>query len=56
MTTNARLTWRALGDRSSAADLLRELVGFPAERPLALAGEGLAGAAYGERSPERSRC
>lgn len=45
MTTNARLALRALWAKSSAADLLHEMLGFLAERLLGLSGEGLAGIA-----------
>ncbi len=47
------MTLRALLEKSSDADLLREMIGFTAERLMALEVEGLAGAAHGERTPER---
>ena len=53
MTANDMMTLRALLEKSSAADLLREMIGFTAERLMALEVEGLTGAAYGERSPDR---
>ena len=53
MTTNDMMTLRALLEKSSDADLLREMIGFTAERPMALEVEGLTGAAHGERSPDR---
>ena len=53
MTTNDMMTLRALLEKSSDADLLREMIGFTAERLMALEVEGLAGAAHGERTPER---
>jgi len=53
MTTNDMMTLRALLEKSSDADLLREMIGFTAERLMALEVEGLAGAAHGERTPDR---
>jgi transposase-like protein len=44
---------RALLEKSSDADLLREMIGFTAQRLMELEVEGLTGAAHGERSPER---
>jgi hypothetical protein len=35
------------------ADLLREMIGFAAQRLMELEVEGLTGAAYGEKSPQR---
>jgi transposase-like protein len=40
-------------EKSSDADLLREMIGFTAQRLMALEVEGLTGAAPGERSAER---
>ena len=53
MTTKDMLTLQALLEKSSDADLLREMIAFTAERLMALEVEGLAGAAHGERSPDR---
>ena len=53
MTANDMMTLRALLEKSSDADVLREMIGFTAERLMALEVEGLTGAAHGERSPER---
>ena len=53
MTANDMMTLRALLEKSSDADLLREMIGFTAERLMALEVEGLTGAARAERSPER---
>ena len=53
MTANDMMTLRALLEKSSDADLLREMIGFAAERLMALEVEGLTGAAPGERSPDR---
>jgi putative transposase len=39
--------------KSADADLLREMIGFAAERLMELEVQGLTGAAYGERSPDR---
>ena len=44
MTANDMMTVRALLEKSSAADLLREMIGFTAERLMALEVEGLTGA------------
>ena len=47
------MTLRALLEKSSDADLLREMIGFTAERLMALEVEGLTGAGHGERSADR---
>jgi len=44
---------RALLEKSSDAELLREMVGFAAQRLMELEVESLTGAAHGERSAER---
>ena len=51
--TNDIVTLRTLLEKSSDADLLREMIGFTAQRLMALEMEGLKGAAPGERSPDR---
>ena len=51
--TQDMMTLRALLETSSDADLLREMIGFTAERLMALEVEGLTGAAHGERSADR---
>src|SRR5689334_19738363 len=51
--TDEMMTLRALLEKSSDADLLRELIGFTAQRLMELEVEGLTGAGYGEKSPER---
>ena len=51
--TQDMMTLRALLEKSSDADLLREMIAFTAARLMALEVEGLTGAAHGERSPER---
>ena len=53
MTANDMMTLRALLEKSSDADLLREMIGFTAERLMAVEVEGLTGAAHGERTPDR---
>jgi len=51
--TDEMMTLRTLLEKSSDADLLREMIGFTAQRLMELEVEGLTGAALGERSPER---
>jgi putative transposase len=51
--TDAMMSLRTLLEKSSDADLLREMVGFAAQRLMELEVEGLTGAAYGARSPVR---
>jgi transposase-like protein len=51
--TDATMALRALLEKSSDADLLREMVGFTAQRLMELEAEGLTGAAWGKRSEER---
>ena len=51
--TDQMMSLRALVEKSSDAELLREMVGFAAQRLMELEVEGLTGAAHGERSPER---
>ena len=51
--TEEMMSLRALLEKSSDADLLREMVGFAAQRLMELEVESLTGAAHGERSPER---
>ena len=53
MTTNDMMTLKALLEKSSDSDLLREMIEFAAGRLMALEVEGLTGAAHGERTPER---
>ena len=45
---------RELVEKSGDADLLREMIGFAAERLMDLEVGGQTGAAYGEKSPERT--
>src|SRR5213079_800394 len=51
--TDEMMSLRTLLEKSSDADLLREMVGFAAQRLMALEVESLTGAAHGERSPDR---
>src|ERR1051325_6918965 len=51
--TNEIMNLRALVEKSSDADLLREMIGFTAQRLMELEVEGLTGAGYGEKSAER---
>ncbi len=51
--TDEMTTLRTLLEKSFDADLLGEMIGFTAQRLMELEVEGLAGAAHGERSPER---
>jgi len=51
--TDHMMTLRTLLEKSSDADVLREMIGFTAQRLMALEVEGLIGAGHGERSPER---
>jgi putative transposase len=51
--TDEMMTLRTLLEKSVDADFLREMIGFTAQRQMALEVENLAGAAHGERSPDR---
>lgn len=51
--TDDMMTLRTLVEKSSDADLLREMIGFTAQRLMALDVENLTGAASGERSVDR---
>jgi transposase-like protein len=51
--TNEMMSLRTLLEKSVDADLLREMVGFAAQRLMELEVESLTGAAHGERSPDR---
>jgi transposase-like protein len=51
--TDDMMNLQALLEKSSDADLLREMIGFAAQRLMELDMEGLTGAAHGARDPER---
>jgi putative transposase len=51
--TDEMMSLRTLLEKSSDAELLREMVGFAAQRLMELEVEGLTGAAHGERSDAR---
>jgi putative transposase len=51
--TDEMMHLRALVEKNSDADLLREMIGFAAHRLMELDVEGRTGAVLGERSPER---
>ena len=51
--TEEMIALRALVEKNPDADLLREMIGFAAHRLMELEVEGLTGAGYGERSPDR---
>ena len=51
--TDDMMSLRNLLEKNSDADLLREMIGFAAQRLMELEIEGLTGAGHGERSPER---
>ncbi len=51
--TDDKLTLRTLLEKSSDADLLREMIAFSAQRLMELEVEGLTGAEHGARTPER---
>ena len=51
--TDDKIALRDLLEKGSDASLLREMIGFAAQRLMELEAEGLCGAGHGERSPER---
>src|SRR5690348_6542600 len=51
--TDEMMNLRTLVEKTPDADLLREMIGFAAQRLMELEVEGQAGAAYGEKNPER---
>ena len=52
--TEHKIALRELLEKGSDATFLREMIGFPADRLMALETESLCGAAPGERSTERT--
>jgi putative transposase len=52
--TDEMMRLQALLEKSSDADLLREMIGFTAQRLMELEVESRTGAAHGERSPDRT--
>jgi transposase-like protein len=51
--TEDMIAFRGLMEKSADADLLREMIGFAAERLMELEVGGLTGAAHGQKSPDR---
>jgi putative transposase len=51
--TDDMMNLRTVLEKSADADLLREMIGFAAQRLMELEVEGLTGAAHGARDPER---
>jgi transposase-like protein len=51
--TDEMMALRAVLEKSPDADVLREMIGFAAERLMELDVRGLTGADHGERSPDR---
>ena len=54
--TDDMITLRELMEKGSDATLLREMIGFAAQRLMELETETLCGAGHGERSENRTNC
>ena len=52
--TEDKIALKTLLEQASDADFLRDMIGFAAERMMALEVQALTGADYGARNPERS--
>ncbi len=52
--TEDNITLKALVEKASDSDFLRDMIGFATERLMDMEVQGLTGAGYGERSAERS--
>lgn len=52
--TEDNIALKALVEKASDSDFLRDMIGFATERLMDMEVQGLTGAGYGERSPERS--
>jgi hypothetical protein len=53
--TNETMNLKTLIEKTPDADLLRDMIGFAAERLMDMEVAGLIGAAYGEKSPLQHR-
>jgi putative transposase len=51
--TDDMMNFRTLVEKSSDADLLREMIGFAAERLMEMEGGAATGAGFGEKNPLR---